>query len=101
MDGIWTCSQCETLNENTDICIVCGMTYQASADAVEKTIHSQVKTEPAKVRLNFPDKSVNMQTTETKQNVLSIASLLTAIKRFIEDIRHAYDRYNIFKRKRK
>lgn len=89
MDGVWTCSQCETLNENTDKCIVCGMTYQASVNAakkadnikIEKTIHSHIKINQSNIRFNFPDEPINMnmQTKERKKNVLSIISFLAGI----------------------
>lgn len=37
MEGTWICPQCETSNENTDKCIVCGMDY-ASAVMAYKNI---------------------------------------------------------------
>lgn len=89
MDDIWTCSQCETVNKNTDKCIVCGMTYQASVsalkkeDKIEETIHSRVETAPSRIRFNFPgtmdrptDRPTDRAMIEKKQKV----SFFTAIR---------------------
>ena len=47
MEGTWICPQCETSNENTDKCIVCGMDY-ASAVMIYKK-YSTEKIEKEKV----------------------------------------------------
>ena len=47
MEGTWICPQCETSNENTDKCIVCGMDY---ASAV--MIYKKYSTENRKGKSN-------------------------------------------------
>lgn len=107
MDDIWICSQCETLNENTDKCIVCGMAYKTSVevvkreDKIEETIHNRIKIDPSRIRFNFPDKlgeSINRQITKKKQNVSPIVSFFTAIRNWFGSFwNRILWRYNIRK----
>lgn len=86
MEETWTCPQCETLNKNTDMCIVCGMSYQNAMDTMKKynakQSHNREDVNPAKIRFNWTDESKNVseiQPKEEHKNLLHIVSLFTAI----------------------
>ena len=74
MEGTWICPQCETSNENTDKCIVCGMDY-ASAVMIYKK-YSTEKIEKEKVIKKAP--------TEQRKRVLIHLKLSFILKMKIQ-----------------
>ena len=70
MEGTWICPQCETSNENTDKCIVCGMDY-ASAVMIYKK-YSTEKIEKEKVIKKSP--------TETKKKSVDTSKIKLRFK---------------------
>ena len=71
MEGTWICPQCETSNENTDKCIVCGMDY-ASAVIIYKK-YSTEKIEKEKVIKKSPTetKKKSVDTSKIKHMVVT------------------------------
>ena len=97
MEGTWICPQCETSNENTDKCIVCGMDY-ASAVMIYKKYSTEkieeekvIKKSPtetkkksvdtSKIKLRFKDEDTVIAKTPPpkEKNVYAIISIVVGI----------------------
>ena len=64
MKGKWVCPQCETYNEDTDTCVVCGVSYES----VVKAYNVYEK------KAEFKEKTTEGKTTEVKSEEMPVSS---------------------------
>lgn len=96
MEGTWICPQCETSNENTDKCIVCGMDYASAVmiykkystekiekgKAIEKSpTETKKSVDTSKIKLHFKDEDTVITKTPPpkEKNVYAIISIVVGI----------------------
>lgn len=85
MEGTWICPQCETSNENTDKCIVCGMDYASAVMIYKKysteKIEKEKSVDTSKIKLRFKDEDTVIAKTPPpkEKNVYAIISIVVGI----------------------
>lgn len=88
MEIQWTCPQCETVNESSDNCVVCGMSYLKAVEVIKENnerLRCENQEKHSELRLNFPNSTNSVQnvkyTEEPKKSLYSI--IKNAIYRFV------------------
>lgn len=93
----WICPQCETANENTEKCIVCGMDYVSAVMAYKKysmnnadgkktpkkapTVKKETSVDTSKIKLHFRDEETPIipKAPPKEKNVFAIISIIVGV----------------------